>query len=186
MKSQSISTHKAWVEAGKPRNGSIFNDKIKAKKAYKNRIKKKKKHSIDNISDRLLSSLDGKDQKSFWKIWKAKFAKKNKNNNFNVGNDDEDLLTANKFADYYDNSCKNAVKNHSLGDKDLLFKKLRSYSGGSNLYESVDVNLIQNLIDKLSDGKSAGHDQLLAEHLKYSQCGCYSIYTCFISDFNRV
>ena len=77
------------------------------------------------------------------------------------------LLT--NFEDYYDNSCKNAVNNHSLGDKDLLFKKLRSYSGRSNLYERVvDVNLIQNLIDKLSDGKSAGHDQLLAEHLKYS------------------
>ena len=41
LKSQSVITHDAWVSAGRPRSGPIFNDKMSAKRKYRNRIKQK-------------------------------------------------------------------------------------------------------------------------------------------------
>ena len=43
LKNVSITTHKAWVDAGRPRSGPIATGKIKAKSKYKNYIQKKKK-----------------------------------------------------------------------------------------------------------------------------------------------
>jgi len=69
-------THEAWTSAGRPRSGSIFNDKTAAKRKYRSCIKLNKRNGSDSISDKLFDGLITKNQQSFWKIWQANFSKK--------------------------------------------------------------------------------------------------------------
>ena len=50
----------------------------------------------------------------------------------------------------------------------MLCDKLKSDSVDDNVYDNfVDINIIQDLISKMSGNKAMGHDNLSAEHLKY-------------------
>ena len=76
LKSLSVSTHQAWIAAGRPRSGVIFYEKMRAKRSYRTNIKNSKKNCNNAISDKLYNSLSQKDQQSFWKVWKANFGNK--------------------------------------------------------------------------------------------------------------
>jgi exonuclease III len=170
LKSNSISTHRAWVSAGRPRQGEFLLAKQKAKLKYKSMIKFKKSKAKGKITDSLCDALLDKNQQSFWKVWKLNFGNKDKQCKCVEGLIDEASI-ANKFADYFSKTCNsnNFNSDNEIRDKILFQNRLLGYTGSVNNFDNIiDVNVIQTIIDELGLGKAAGFDRLSAEHIKYS------------------
>jgi hypothetical protein len=73
LKSDSISTHRAWVAAGRPRSGATFTDKMRARLLYRARIREKKVMEADAYTSDLHELLLSKDRTQFWKSFRSKF-----------------------------------------------------------------------------------------------------------------
>ena len=65
LKQNSIKTHKIWVENWRPKNGSIYELKTKAKSAYKLFLRKQQKLETSNVSNSLHDSLMNKNSTTF-------------------------------------------------------------------------------------------------------------------------
>src|ERR1043165_4432410 len=74
LKQESIASHIAWTNAGKPNHGDIFNRKVKCKLAYKSCIRNNMKIEKETVTNNLHDALSNKSQNSFWKIWRNKFS----------------------------------------------------------------------------------------------------------------
>ena len=84
-KNKSIDSHRIWVDAGRPRSGSIFDLFKKQKYAYKAAVRNAKCDSELSITNDLHDALCCKDAGSFWKIWHSNFNLKNSNSPKIVG-----------------------------------------------------------------------------------------------------
>ena len=125
LKELSIQTHTAWVDAGRPPQGTLFLEKQKAKLQYKKQIAENKIKSQFNLSDSLQNRLLDNDQISFWKIWRKNFGAKVKVSNCIDGLSDSTCI-ANKFADIFSNTCKpnNSSKTKLEAEKENFMNRL--------------------------------------------------------------
>ena len=69
LKTDSINAHKAWCDAGSPRDGSLFENKKEANDKYKKEIRTCQVRFRKKQSDDLFHDLTNKDQNAFWKTW---------------------------------------------------------------------------------------------------------------------
>ena len=76
LKENSIAAHKAWIEAGSPHSGDLFEEKKLAKGKYKNKVRQQKSADVDDFNNCLHDALLSKDPDNFWKSWRSKFGKK--------------------------------------------------------------------------------------------------------------
>ena len=67
LKDESISSHRAWVTAGKPHDGAIAIAMRKAKYAYKHALKRKRCQEHNTFTNELHEALLEKDFSTFWK-----------------------------------------------------------------------------------------------------------------------
>ena len=167
LKENSITSHRTWLEAGKPNSGPLFDDKKTHKYAYRNALRNKQKRESNEISNSLHDCLLNKDQNSFWKTWRNKFGKprvKAKNINGKVG--DHDI--AEEFADSFAKACTpNSEQRNNELYSEFLEAKL-SYSDNSSAPEfKCTVEMVDTVIQKLKLGKAASVDNITAEHVKY-------------------
>ena len=65
-------SHQLWVDAGKPRNGTIFQKRTRDKLAHRALIKERKESEKTSISNELHDLLLNKNTNSFWNTWKHK------------------------------------------------------------------------------------------------------------------
>ena len=65
LKADSVVTHRAWIDSGRPRNGPIYDRKAKAKLLYKSFIKQNQVKELSNVSNSLHDALMNKDSSSF-------------------------------------------------------------------------------------------------------------------------
>jgi hypothetical protein len=100
LKQLAISSHREWVQQGRPKQGIVFQNRNKHKLAYKNRIREKRKVGENAFSNDLHNALMNKDQGSFWKIWKSKFSKKSSNIPDRVDGSTSQEEIADKFASF--------------------------------------------------------------------------------------
>jgi hypothetical protein len=175
LKKDSIDSHKQWIEAKRPLNGSIYDKKRKSKAAYKLCIKKNQEAERSNCSNSLHDALMSKHNTVFWKIWNSKFGSKKSLPSVINGSHDDEVIACN-FADYFSKICsvnsmeKNAKFFHSFSSR------LINYSG--DMIDSklgIDVFMIDNIVTNLHVGKATDLDNLSAEHLKYSHPVLFSI-----------
>jgi len=73
MKEESISKHRLWKAAGRPRNGPVAPAMRKAKYEYKLLLKRKSYQAQTCFSNELHDALINKDFTQFWRSWNAKF-----------------------------------------------------------------------------------------------------------------
>ena len=167
LKANCIKQHSLWVDAGKPGHGVMFNIKRTAKTAYKAAIRKKKLQKDNNVSDNLHRLLLDNEQQAFWKLWKAKFSHTT-NHPVTIDGLSDQAAIANKFADYYAHNCTPLPMPGDVSDEVAFQQRLAKYKGHYITYDhSVDVNLVNGIINLLDLGKASGLDDLSAEHLKY-------------------
>ena len=65
LKKASMLSHQLWVDAGKPRNGTIFQKRTRDKLAYRALIKERKESEKSSISNELHDLLLNKNTNSF-------------------------------------------------------------------------------------------------------------------------
>jgi len=169
LKVQSIVTHRAWVQAGRPKSGQLFLNKLTAKTAYKSKIIFNRTNNKKHISNSLQDLLLDKSQKTFWKVWKSKFGNKNKLPTF-INRQSDELTIANLFANSYRGDPVNNISTdtYTPSPRVTLLNRLASYQGASFNYDSIiSIDVIEHFISDFSCGKTAGFHHLTAEHLKY-------------------
>ena len=74
LKKASMLSHKLWVDAGKPRNGTIFQKRTRDKLAYRALIKERKESEKSSISNELHDLLLNKIPILFGILGNIKFA----------------------------------------------------------------------------------------------------------------
>ena len=78
LKQASIDSNKIWKAAGKPRQGPVFDKRQLCRKQYRKRIKECNNLSTESYSNELHEALLRKNNLTFWKCWRSKFAAVNK------------------------------------------------------------------------------------------------------------
>lgn len=167
LKEEAVKSYDLWVAAGKPRNGPIFRLRSSSRLAYRKRIRDKQNMELDIYSSALHDALMSKDGRMFWKCWNSKHSVSNQ-----VGQVDgsvDPVVIADKFCKYFSDcyQCSNVTRANELLNE---YQRLRgSYCGAPFLDDYLfNVELLDNVISRLKNGKAAGLDGLTAEHLKFS------------------
>jgi len=164
LKEESIRRHRAWVAAGRPRDGPCACEMRKARAEYKLYLKHKRKDEQCCFTNDLHDALIDKDTVSFWKTWNAKFCKKFNNRVINGLHDHGSI--ADVFAQSYAVHAQpnNSVTNANLEEK---FKRIYdTYTGDEIDCETrINVELVDNVVRNLKRARAAG---ITAEHLIYS------------------
>lgn len=100
LKQESVTSHRLWVENGKPRCGPIYEVRTRAKLKYKTYLRQNMDNEKTEVSNSLHDALIQKNSTAFWKIWNKKFGKQKLNTNIINGCLKEDDI-ANSFANYF-------------------------------------------------------------------------------------
>ena len=169
LKNQSITSHAAWINAGRPRSGPIFDLKLKSKTVYKKCINDNKKIESETVSNNLHDALSNKTQNVFWKIWRKKFGNTQVQSPIIDGCFDPVEIT-NIFAKNFTKICSTNTPEKDDENRAQYRLRLLNYSGDpfTNADHFVNIELLDNIIKELKLGKAAGKDHLTAEHFKYS------------------
>ena len=69
LKQKSLDAHNLWKSCNCPRNGPIFDEKIRCNLNYKKQLRKSKSNTDHESSEHLTNNLLDKDGNSFWKSW---------------------------------------------------------------------------------------------------------------------
>ena len=165
LKEDSISSHRLWLAAGKPRCGPIACKARAAKLLYKKRIRDCQKQETLSYTNDLHEALMSKNGSAFWNCWRGKFERK-QSKIMHIDGMTDDNAIAEKFRQHFSTCCSNLTE---AGSKRLadVYNTRRSLYQGIPLDDSYlfDVELIDTSIRSLNRGKAAGLDGLSAEHL---------------------
>ena len=166
LKNNSILSHREWLNAGKPRSGPIFEKRNRDKYTYRNKIKSHKSSEKCEISNDLHECLINKNSNSFWKIWKNKFCSKTSPQIADGGTDNKCI--SDMFAEHFSKICTpNSIDMHRKMKTDYN-ALLSTYSGDSiQNINRFNVELVDNIIQKLTIGKASGIDGISVESIKY-------------------
>ena len=91
-----LDAHSAWLKAGKPRTGVIYDSRNKARASYRKQTFLRKNNSKSSVNNNLQTALLNADQPKFWRLWKSIF--KSSSNNPVVNNLSNDVETADYFT----------------------------------------------------------------------------------------
>jgi len=167
LKQAAITSCRAWKSAGKPRNGHIHSKYIQDKILYKKRIKEEQANETSCFTNDLHDALMSKSGENFWKIWKCKFENKS-SNVIHVDGIVDGAIIVNNFAKHFEACCKPFSDKRNEDLKFKYAKRRAEYIGDPLFDKPFDVELLDNLISNLKNGKAAGLDEITAEHLKHS------------------
>src|SRR5271165_5740075 len=130
-------THKAWIDARRPKTGPIYEDKRKAKYQYKCYLKQNQENGNNSVSNDLHDPLLNKNQNGFWRTWKAKFGNKTRNSSVVEGLSDE-FKIASAFSEFF--AKNNNVAFASKITEDSVTTRLSNYIGDSfHIHVSVEL-----------------------------------------------
>ncbi len=179
LKANSCSSHNAWLAAGRPGSGPVFDAKRVAKAAYRKRIRDHKFAESNSVSNSLHDSLLQKSHTQFWSIWKKKFGKQKVFPSVIENRADSHSITEG-FANFFASVCQNESSEVSRKFSMQFQNKFSTYSNVMNANQmSISVDSIDKIIRGLSKGKAAGIDGITVEHIIYSHPIIISILNLF-------
>lgn len=167
LKQASVDAFVLWKQVGRPRQGSFFENKQRARLQYRNAIRGKQRSEMDAYSNDLHENLVRKEPNAFWRSWRS---------SFNVDSSD---LVVEKVSDHaevlskFDKHFRRLASESTSSQADELRVKLeevrRQYLG--HPFDSLncfDAHLVSECIFSFKNGKACGLDNISAEHLKFS------------------
>ena len=175
-KRQSIDTHGAWRNLGKPKSGPIFQSMYSAKLAYKQLIKIKEAESHLAFTSELGFSLEAKNSTQFWKSWKSKFPSKNTKNSQVIDGKINQSDIANIFAQELSKICQPNTASKDAEFKETFWRNFSTYPS-NNTCRFLTTSNVFNAIHKLQRGKAAGYDGITAEHLLFGHSSTVDVLT---------
>ena len=166
LKEAAIESDRLWKAVGKPRFGTIFDNKQHARMQYRKRIREGKRMNDVVYSNELNDALLRKDSSTFWKCWRSKFEPTNNCTQIDGCVDDDTIVE--KFAAYFSDcySCNSVNQKVALMQE---YNKMReNYCGFPCPTISFDTELVSKVMLDLKRGKAADIDGLSNEHLLFS------------------
>ena len=168
LKRNAISSHNAWLAAGKPATGVLMETKRHDKYAYKLAIRKNKNDERDGITNSLYNAMENKNSNEFWKVWNSKLGTRKVLPTCVDGKRTECEI-AQEFAKYFSSACSN----NSLQRNQELMRQFNArkadYVGCVRSDEFLlSIERVDKAISKLKLGKSSGLDNITAEHIVYA------------------
>ena len=164
LKHNSLVTHRDWIDSGRPGSGAIYEKKRVAKALYKKCIRNNKKIENETVSNNLHDALISKNQTQFWKIWKSKFGKGRLPKVVNNTSDEQSI--ANHFAKYFAETCSADYSDQVFIDK--FYDTLNNYELDNPKQLSVNVEMVDDIVQRLQKGKAASVDELSVEHIQFA------------------
>ena len=183
LKSNSCSSHRDWLAAGRPGSGPIYDAKRVAKALYRKCIRNHKIMETRAVSNSLHDALLNKSQSNFWSIWKKKICNKNSSPSVIEGLSDDQCIV-DGFSKYFSNICQDESNDISLSFAQQFHNKFSSYHNELDVdLMNINVEFIDKIVRSLKKGKAAGVDGLTAEHIQYSHPIIVSILNLFFKLF---
>jgi hypothetical protein len=183
LKDNAMQSSSIWKEAGKPRNGLIFNQYRSDKQAYGLAIRQHKDDDARVYSNHLHDMLVEKQGPRFWSVWRSKFGAKDTGVTHVDGVADNRIIV-DKFVTYFQKACNNVSSSGSSRLCEDYSRMRQEYSGDPNLKDhNFDACLVERVKSGMKRGKAAGLDNLSAEHLQQ----CHSLLSAVLAKlFNLI
>ena len=168
LKEQCIDISTLWASIGRPRSGSINEERLRCKYRYKQAIKMAMQDNDRQFNDSLYDKLCKKDEVSFWKAWRKRFcANRLKPTNMLNGKTGAHNVLS-EFTEYY----KGIVQPHNAAIDVALAQEVEqlmmaSSTGKENGNSYVTVGEVEKCIGNLKRHKAAYLDNISSEHLIY-------------------
>ena len=163
LKNNAIDSNNLWIAAGKPSSGVTAENRNRDKYSYKLEIKKQNKNEISGITDSLYESLLTKNSTNFWTTWKSKpGSPKSLPKKVNGKGNERDI--AEEFAVYFADVCTGNSPDRCKTLKDEFIKLKHNYDRTEGHIEeaiSVELVLVDTIVNDLKSGKAAGMTNLL-------------------------
>uniref|UniRef100_A0A3P9KQQ7 Reverse transcriptase domain-containing protein n=1 Tax=Oryzias latipes TaxID=8090 RepID=A0A3P9KQQ7_ORYLA len=145
-----------WHEAGKPRQGALFESKKMTTARFKYSLRIIKRQENMMRADSLARGLQNNDYHKFWKEVNAM-----NNRKTSLPSNIEGVCGADNIADLWRkhySDLLNSVKSHAVSIDKVDFTDTMV----------IRASDIQDAISKIKEGKACGLDDITVEHLKYS------------------
>ena len=175
LKTKSIHSFEIWQNAGKPKDGPIFQMKCLDKLNYKREIRNAKRQGEACISDSLHDLLLNKNPVNFWKTWNNKVTKKIfKKIEIQGGGTDTEI--AENFASNFAAACTPNSQSFNITAKDDFNANFVNYTGDYVInMNCVSAEQVCLAVCNLNTGKAPGHDGIVLEHILNSHPIIYTI-----------
>jgi len=108
-----------------------------------------------------------KDDQAFWKLWRKKFCSHSVKCTNMLNGHYGDVDICNAFTEYLQSAYRPKTADDDLHYERQVNNRLAQKAGDSSCAISVDINDVQRCIDKMKSNKPAGHDGIMAVHLKF-------------------
>ena len=170
LKNRSIEIHSIWKNEGRPHQGPINDERLRARAAYKSSRRAAQRAPKQATWDRLHTELAENDTNSFWKSWRRLYNKNKSELPPVVNGISSKKGIADAFKDCFkkNSTPNNPVKVDELNKKFTLEHK-RYIEKHSERCDCASVNITTiDVIDALlcmKGGKSSDADSISVEHL---------------------
>ena len=162
LKENSIQAHTVWADVGKPRNGVLNRLRLQAKYNYKRALKQTMLNFEWDLDDDLSQLYLRKDMNKFWRNWQSRFSKRNVKPQ-HIDNLTDPQLIADRFGEAFVKGSFDSYTDYSsIAELDA---KLADELPGSSVFTVSDI---EHALESLKNGKAAGIDGIVKEHLCYS------------------
>ena len=156
-----------WYAAGKPKSGSLYNEKCSTRNKYRNAIFKKRTASKNHIGEKLQKNLFNANSRKFWKCWNGCFKKSNCKQNINVNGLSEDLAIADYLAEEFKRTCTpHDLKKHEEFKCKYLSRK--THINTPSKCVQISVRTVDEAVNKIDSNKAPGFDQITIEHIAFA------------------
>ena len=147
--------HKAWVLAGRPRQGPVLDNKKNANNVFKSAVRYICKHEVNMRADSMADKLLGHNVNGFWKEVRAL-----NSNNVDLPCNMEGVSGGDNIAELWREHYSQAF--NCVKSDPYKFDTINCSATGITAIE------VRKAIEQLKDNKASGSDKVTAEHLKHA------------------
>jgi hypothetical protein len=168
LKQQSIDIHMVWKQIGRPRAGSINEERLRVKALYKKCVHELKQHNAYRKREWLAYKLTAGDSKGFWKGWKQLIKGDNIKNEYNISGVTDEREICDEIKHVFQNSFCDSWSNGWATDKVTRIMSDIKQEFISNECSVFTLDEVVSAISSLKAGKSAGIDGIKSEAIKFA------------------
>ena len=159
-----------WRDNGRCRHGVLFENMKKTRAQFKRTLRICKKNDSKTQADRLACDLLRRDDKSFWRE-----IKKINDSSVPLASTVNNVSGEAAIAGMWKNNFEKLLNSSKdTRNKDVLDKYLNEHDYN---FDRFSVSEVLDAIMSLKNGKSAGKDNIFAEHYKFSHDKCAVLLT---------
>ena len=167
LKEASVTSHRAWVAAGRPRSGPFFENKQQCRLRYRGCIRSKQCSAVNQYSNDLHDALLEKDPNRFWRTWNSKFGDKHTRPIIG-GTSDPNLVVA-SFERYFKEMVQPSGSERAAAITKEYEAVREEYVGAfCDPLLLFNSQIVSRCVDTFKKGKACGADLICAEHIQFS------------------